>query len=138
MPHAGVPGAGGGHRFCQSARNPGSGGDYRHTRSPPGDSLRQRAGTDQSSLSCLGAGVEDRVAPHPAGRANADAHVESFHGRLREECLRVDWFTDLFDARRKVANWKMQYNEQRPHSSLGYRTPAEFARVVIPRAMQKT
>jgi hypothetical protein len=33
----------------------------------------------------------------------ANAHVESFHGRLREECLRVSWFTNLFDARRKVS-----------------------------------
>jgi len=60
-----------------------------------------------------------------------NAHVESFHGRLRDECLRVSWFTNLFDARRKVTYWKKEYNEQRPHSSLGYRTPAEFARVVL-------
>jgi putative transposase len=65
------------------------------------------------------------------GKPTQNAHVESFHGRLREECLRVSWFTNLFDARRKIANWKTEYNEQRPHSSLGYRTPAEFARVAI-------
>jgi Integrase core domain len=58
----------------------------------------------------------------------ANAHVESFHGRLREECLRVSWFQNLFDARRKIAFWRLDYNEQRPHSSLNYRTPAEFAR----------
>jgi len=57
-----------------------------------------------------------------------NAHVESFHGRLREECLRVSWFQNLFDARRKIANWRHDYNEQRPHSSLNYQTPAEFAR----------
>ena len=71
------------------------------------------------------------------GKPTQNAHVESFHGRLREECLRVSWFTNLFDARRKVANWKMEYNEQRPHSSLGYRTPAEFARVVITQSYAK-
>jgi putative transposase len=65
------------------------------------------------------------------GKPTQNAHVESFHGRLREECLRVSWFTNLFDARRKVTYWKKEYNEQRPHSSLGYRTPAEFARVVL-------
>ena len=64
------------------------------------------------------------------GKPTQNAHVESFHGRLREECLRVSWFRNLFDARRKVADWKVEYNEQRPHSSLGYRTPAEFARVL--------
>ena len=65
------------------------------------------------------------------GKPTQNAHVESFHGRLREECLRVSWFMNRFDARRKVTNWKTEYNEQRPHSSLGYRTPAEFASVVL-------
>jgi putative transposase len=63
------------------------------------------------------------------GKPTQNAHIESFHGRLREECLRVSWFTNLFDARRKIACWKEEYNEQRPHSSLGYRTPAEFAQI---------
>jgi transposase InsO family protein len=71
------------------------------------------------------------------GKPTQNAHVESFHGRLREECLRVSWFTNLFDARRKVSNWKAEYNEQRPHSSLGYRTPAEFARVAITQSYGK-
>jgi hypothetical protein len=65
------------------------------------------------------------------GKPTQNAPVESFHGRLREECLQVSWFSNLFDARRKVADRKAEYNEQRPHSSLGYRTPAEFARVAI-------
>jgi hypothetical protein len=63
--------------------------------------------------------------------------VESFHARLREECLRVSWFSNLFDMRRKIADWKVEYNEQRPHSSLGYRTPAEFAQVAITRSYGK-
>jgi Integrase core domain len=58
---------------------------------------------------------------------NQNAHVESFHGRLREECLNISWFQNLFDARRKIAAWRTEYNEERPHSSLGYRTPKEFA-----------
>jgi hypothetical protein len=49
--------------------------------------------------------------------------VESFHARLREECLNVSWFQNLFDASRKIAAWKTEYNEESPHSSLGYRTP---------------
>jgi transposase InsO family protein len=71
------------------------------------------------------------------GKPTQNAHVESFHGRLREECLQVSWFTNLFDARRKVTNWKTEYNEQRPHSSLGYRAPAEFARVVLTQSYGK-
>ena len=61
------------------------------------------------------------------GKPTQNAHVESFHGRLREECLAVSWFQNLFDARRKIAAWKTEYNEERPHSSLGYKTPSEFA-----------
>jgi putative transposase len=63
------------------------------------------------------------------GRPMQNGHVESFHGRLREECLRTHWFRNLFDARTKISGWKTEYNEVRPHSSLAYRTPSEFARV---------
>jgi putative transposase len=61
------------------------------------------------------------------GKPTQNARIESFHGRLREECLAVSWFQNLFDARRKIAAWKKEYNEERPHSSLGYLTPNEFA-----------
>ena len=61
------------------------------------------------------------------GKPTQNARVESFHGRLREECLAVSWFQNLFDARRKIAAWRIEYNDERPHSSLGYRTPKEFA-----------
>jgi putative transposase len=61
------------------------------------------------------------------GKPTQNAHVESFHGRLRDECLAVSWFQNLFDARRKIPAWRIDYNERRPHSSLGYRTPKEFA-----------
>jgi transposase InsO family protein len=56
-----------------------------------------------------------------------NGRVESFHRRLREECLNVSWFQNLFDAKRKIAAWRAEYNEERPHSSLGYLTPNEFA-----------
>ena len=61
------------------------------------------------------------------GKPTQNARVESFHGRLREECLRVSWFQNLFDAKRKIATWRKEYNEERPQSSLGYLTPQEFA-----------
>jgi putative transposase len=61
------------------------------------------------------------------GKPTQNGRVESFNGKLREECLRVSWFENLFDARRKIGAWQREYNEQRPHSSLGYQTPAEFA-----------
>ena len=45
----------------------------------------------------------------------------------RDECLNENWFFDLADARRKIAEWKADYNHVRPHSALGYKTPMEFA-----------
>jgi len=64
------------------------------------------------------------------GKPVQNAFVESFHGRLREECLNASWFGNLFEARVKIAAWAKEYNEERPHSSLGYLTPREFARRV--------
>ena len=62
------------------------------------------------------------------GKPVQNAYIESFNGRLRDECLNANWFTSLSDARRKVETWRQDYNEQRPHSSLNYLPPAEFAR----------
>ena len=64
------------------------------------------------------------------GKPTQNGRLESFNGRLREECLNLSWFQNLFDARRKIAAWRKEYNEERPHSSLGYRTPKEFAEQV--------
>jgi putative transposase len=63
------------------------------------------------------------------GKPTQNGHVESFHGRLRDECLNASWFWNLWDARRKIASWRIEYNQRRPHSSLAYRTPEEFAGV---------
>jgi putative transposase len=62
------------------------------------------------------------------GKPTQNAHIESFNGRLRDECLNANWFTSLSDARRKIETWRQDYNEQRPHGSLNYLRPAEFAR----------
>ena len=59
----------------------------------------------------------------------ANGHVESFNGRLRDECLNANWFLNLADAKRKIESWREEYNTERPHSSLAYRTPAEFATI---------
>jgi len=62
------------------------------------------------------------------GKPMQNGHVESFNGRLRDECLNANWFVNLADARRKIEGWRQEYNAERPHSSLAYRTPAEFAK----------
>jgi putative transposase len=58
-----------------------------------------------------------------------NGHVESFHGRLRDECLNASWFRTLNDVRTTLETWRQEYNWERPHSSLAYRTPAEFGRI---------
>lgn len=74
-----------------------------------GDPLRQRAGTDEPAFSGLVRGAADRVSP---GKPTQDARVESFHGRLRDECLTVSWFQNLLDARRKIAAWKTESRKE--------------------------
>ena len=62
------------------------------------------------------------------GKPTDNAAVESFNGRLRQECLNANWFLSLEDARMKIEAWRRDYNEARPHSALDWVTPAEFAR----------
>lgn len=61
------------------------------------------------------------------GKPTDNALVESFNGRLRDECLNANWFLSLADARSKIEAWRRHYNESRPHTALGWRTPQEFA-----------
>ena len=61
------------------------------------------------------------------GRPVENGFIESFNGRLRDECLNVEWFSSLDNARQKLAKFRAHYNHHRPHSSLADRTPAAFA-----------
>jgi putative transposase len=61
------------------------------------------------------------------GKPTQNGHVESFNGKFREECLDQEWFVTLREARSKIERWRQDYNEQRPHSSLGYLTPSQWA-----------
>jgi hypothetical protein len=61
------------------------------------------------------------------GRPVENGFIESFNGRLRDECLNVEWFTSLDDAQQKLPKFREHYNQQRPHSALADRTPAAFA-----------
>ena len=60
------------------------------------------------------------------GKPTQNAFVESFNGRFRDGCLNQQWFQSLDDARRIIDAWRTDYNEIRPHSSLGYQSPATF------------
>jgi putative transposase len=61
------------------------------------------------------------------GKPTQNAFIESFNGRFRDECLNDQWFSTLYEARFLIEAWRQDYNSNRPHSSLGYITPVEFA-----------
>ena len=61
------------------------------------------------------------------GKPNENAYIESFNGKFRDECLNEHWFVTMVQARRSIENWRIEYNTERPHSSLGDLTPEEFA-----------
>ncbi|WP_336064789.1 MULTISPECIES: IS3 family transposase [Marinobacter] len=62
------------------------------------------------------------------GKPTDNATVESFNGRLRQECLNENWFLSLADAREKIEAWRAFYNQVRPHSALEWCTPSDYAR----------
>src|SRR5579872_6023867 len=62
------------------------------------------------------------------GKPNENAYIESFNGKFRDECLNEHWFTSLEDAQEKIEAWRRDYNRNRPHSSLGNKSPDEFLR----------
>jgi putative transposase len=70
------------------------------------------------------------------GKPTDNAYIESFNGRLRDECLNAHWFLSLADARSKIETWRRHYNESRPHTSLGWLTPQEFALAVAQKAAE--
>ena len=68
-----------------------------------------------------------RLAFIEPGRPTQNAYVESFNGKFRDECLNEHWFVSLADARTIIEGWRQTYNGERPHSALGYATPATYA-----------
>ena len=61
------------------------------------------------------------------GKPTDNGNIESFNGKFRDECLNIHWFSSLEQARKLCEEWRIDYNEERPHSSIGYKTPKEFA-----------
>jgi len=68
------------------------------------------------------------------GKPTDNPFIESFNGKFRDECLNENWFLGVEDARRIIAAWRREYNEERPHMSLGMRPPAEFVALWSPPA----
>ena len=63
----------------------------------------------------------------PPGEPWRNGYIESFNSRVRDECLNINVFWSLTHARVVISDWKHEYNHHRPHSSLGYLTPASYA-----------
>lgn len=70
------------------------------------------------------------------GRPVENAFIESFNSSLRKECLNVHWFQTLVEAEQEIEGWRREYNEKRPHSSLGNLTPMEYAQSLEPRTSE--
>ena len=109
------------------------------------DSLRERRGTPAAIQVDNGTEFTSRVVDQWAhqnqvalhfierGKPTQNALIESFNGKFRDECLNQNWFVDLRHAREVLEAWRVDYNTVRPHSSLRYLTPEEFAATVAAR-----
>ena len=64
----------------------------------------------------------------PTENGYIESFTKSFNGKFRDECLNLHWFQNLADSRVMIEDWRTDYNQARPHSSLGYLTPLEFKR----------
>jgi putative transposase len=91
-------------------------------------SLRSDNGPEFTSRRMMGWVEEHKITliHIQPGKPMQNGHVESFHGRLRDECLNAHWFRTLNDVRTTLEKWRQEYNCERPHSGLDYRTPEEF------------
>jgi len=94
------------------------------------NTLRSDNGPEFVSLAVLGwlsrSGVKSAfIAP---GKPWQNATNESFNGKFRDECLNMHWFSSRAEARVRIEQWRREYNEVRPHSSIAYLTPAAFRR----------
>jgi len=86
-------------------------------------------GTELTSRAMLGWQQQHKIEWHyiAPGKPTQNGFIESFNGRLRDECLNEHLFTSLAEARRIIEAWRIDYNTRRPHTSLNGLTPAEFA-----------
>jgi putative transposase len=97
------------------------------------ESIRMDNGSELTSRHFLAWGIDRRISLNhiQPGKPVQNAFAESFNGRLRDECLNTGWFVNLWEARRRIRHWRDEYNNDRPHSSLGYLTPNQFAQAFI-------
>lgn len=85
-------------------------------------------GPEFTSRAMLSWAQENQVKLHfiDPGKPVQNAYIESFNGRLRDECLNQHWFKNLNEARQIIEAWRVDYNQERPHSSLKHLAPEDF------------
>jgi transposase InsO family protein len=91
--------------------------------------IRSDNGSEFTATSVMHWLQEQHVGPSfiEPGHPWQNGFVESFHGKFRDECLNREWFTTRHEATIVIEHWRQDYTTQRPHSALGYRTPAQVA-----------
>jgi putative transposase len=99
---------------------------------PDSCSLRQRAGDDRARPDRLVRPAEHKHQLHRPGRPMTEPVVESFHSRVRDELLNLELFSCLAEAQVVIEDWRVDYNQRRPHSALGRKPPAVFAAAWTP------
>lgn len=87
----------------------------------------KRNGVHEPRLRSVGVRARDRARLHHTCPPMDHERIESPNGKLRDECLNMNWFESLSEARAVSERWRVEYNEMRPHSSLGNRAPAAYA-----------
>jgi len=99
------------------------------TRGKP-DRILSDNGTEFTSMAILKWSQEKGIkwAYIQPGKPYQNGYIESFNGKLRDECLNENWFKGVQEAKRLVEEWREEYNERRPHSALGGKTPNEAAK----------
>jgi putative transposase len=90
--------------------------------------LRCDNGPEMSSREFMDWAYKNKIAIEyiQPGKPVQNAFIESFNSRFRDECLNEQLFLDLADAKKKIEKWRRYYNEERPHSSIGMKTPVDF------------
>jgi putative transposase len=90
-------------------------------------------GPEMTSIAMLRWSIERRVRLHfiAPGKPTQNAYIESFNGKLRDECLNENEFCTLDEARSIIEQWRQDYNTYRPHAALGNRTPEEFVHGLV-------
>ena len=116
-----------GHQLCLAPSGAGTKGDHHRARQPRGDPLRQLAGADQPAFSGVGHRAQDRVAAHSARQADAECTAGKFQREAAGGVPERELVSELVRRAAEDRTWRKEYNQERPHSNLGYKTPNEFA-----------